>query len=252
MTVVLALRCTEGLVLATDSQATSQLPGNVPVKLHATKIDRLGKHVLFGGTGSQGCGQRVKAALDPHASKMSPTKTKSETANLIHGLANEEQKKSMSSFVNYGAGAQAETWGGIFCGWSKDGPWIMEIDLNGSWQFADPFAATGSGYAFAHLALGTVQHYDVANQPLDAAKAIAYRAIETTCLVSAFGVGLPVQMGVVLEDGARLLNSTEIDELKESVNLWKAQEKETLGALAPTAEGESSADEDAGEGLEKP
>ncbi len=111
----------------------------------------------------------------------------------------------------------------------------MEVDLNGGWQFHDPFAATGSGYAFAHLALGSIKHYDPPTQPLDAAKAIAYRAIEMTCEVSAFGVGLPVQLGVVLPDGAKLLSPAELDEAKELVNLWKAKEIDTLGEVAPRA-----------------
>lgn len=248
MTVILAVRCFEGLVLASDSQATAQAAGGTPVRFDAPKIDKLGKHILFAGTGAQGCSQRVKAALDPHAAKFSLSKPKGETASSIHGLANTVQKESYGAFVQYAKEAQPEAWGGIFCGWAKDGPWIMEIDLNGGWQFHDPVAATGSGYAFAYLAIAHVQHYDVGNQPLNIAQAIAYRAIETTCTVSAFGVGLPVQMGVVLAKGASQLGAEEIDGIKDSVNLWKEQEQDSLGVLAG---GQVPSDE-AQEGLDAP
>ena len=70
---------------------------------------------------------------------------------------------------------------------------------------------------------------------MEAAKAIAYRAIETTCNVAALGVAMPVQLGVVLEDGAKLLDQAELDETKELVNLWKAKEVDTLGEVAPRA-----------------
>lgn len=126
---------------------------------------------------------------------------------------------------------------------------MMEIDLNGGHQFHDPFVATGSGYSFAYQALSHVNHFDIGNQPLKAAKAVAYRAIETTCLVSAYGVGLPVQMGVVTKDGAELLSAEEIDTIEDFVNIWKAKEAESLGALVPTPDIE---EEDAGEGLDPP
>jgi proteasome beta subunit len=252
VTVILGLRCAEGLVIASDSQGTSMLPGNVPVKLDTEKVQKLGKHVLWAGTGAEGCSQRVKEALEPHAAKFGINQTKANTATAIHSHANTVQRASREAFVEYQKGADAEAWGGIFCGWSKDGPWIAEIDPNGGWQFHEPFAATGSGYAFAHLAIGSIRHYEPRTQTLEAAKAIAYRAIETTCDVSAFGVGMPVQLGVVLRDGAKLLTASELDETKELVNLWKAKEVDTLGEVAPKPEVEQSVSEDETEALDAP
>jgi proteasome beta subunit len=251
VTVILGLRCAEGLVIASDSQATSMLPGGTPVRLDAAKVRPLGTHILWAGTGSQGCSQRVEAAIAPHANDYGPDRDAEQTAVSIHANANQVQRASLQSFIPYGQGATPETWGGIFCGWGQAGPWIMEVDLNGGWQFHDPFAATGSGYAFAHLAIGSVQHYDPRNQPLETAKAIAYRAIETTCIVSAFGVGMPVQLGVVLQDGAKLLTTGELEEPEELVNLWKAKEVDTLGEVAPTvAVDPDTADES--EAIEEP
>jgi proteasome beta subunit len=235
VTVILGLRCAEGLVIASDSQATAQLPGGEAVRLDTAKVKRLGKHILWAGTGAEGCSQRVEAAIEPHASKYGTNQEAGKTAQSIHAEANQVQRASLASFVQYAQNVRPELWGGIFCGWAKDGPWIMEIDLNGGWQFHNPFAATGSGYAFAHLAIGSVRHYDPPSQSLDAAKAIAYRAIETTCTVSASGVGLPVQLGVVLESGAKLLSEAELEETQELVNLWKAKEVDTLGEVAPRA-----------------
>ena len=50
MTVVLALRCADGLVLASDSQITD--PGR-GLSYPAQKLHRLGKHAAWGGSGSR-------------------------------------------------------------------------------------------------------------------------------------------------------------------------------------------------------
>ena len=252
MTVVLGLRCADGLVLATDSQATAMMPGGTPVRMDTPKIDQVGDALLFAGTGAQGVGQRVKQALENNLNKIGKSKAQSKIGPEIHRLVNPLQKASEAAYVNV-PGSNMEVWGGIFCGISSDGFYLMEIDLNGGWQFYDnlPFAATGSGHAFVHLAVSSVLHHDVANQTLAAAKLLAFRAIENVCLASAFGVGLPVQLATVTEDGISVLEEDDIKELEETVNLWKKREVEVLGELAPKpANGEAVVEED--EGLEPP
>jgi 20S proteasome alpha/beta subunit len=260
VTVILGLRCAEGLVLATDSQATAQMPGGIPIKLGgASKLQQLGDSILFAGTGAQGCSQRVDQILNGNIGEFDPSKPKSELGQLVHQCANHVQRASRDAYVQYAQGAQMESWGGIFCGRSSDGLWMAEVDLNGGWQFHDNVAATGSGYALAFHAVATVQHHSVHTAPLAAAKALAYRAIESTCLISAFGVGLPVQLGVVTNDGVSRLGTAEMDEVSDLVNLWKALEIGALGAaLAPAPAGEQptaaeAEDEDEDEpGLDAP
>lgn len=234
MTVVVAVKCPAGVVLATDSQATSQMLGGIPMKLPTKKISRLGKHVVYGGTGGQGAGQRIHAALQAQAPKMNAAKPCAETGQLIQQVVNPIQQQVLSEWVKL-PNTQPEMWGGIFCGWGKEGPWIYETDVNGSAQFHSTFAATGSGHAVAHAALINVAHFDVSHQSLEGAKAIAYRAIESTCMSSAWGVGLPVQLAVLTESGVEELTQGDVPhtELMELVDLWKAKEVETLGTLAP-------------------
>ncbi len=252
MTVVVAVKCPEGVVLATDSQATARMLGGLPVKLPAKKIARLGKHVVYGGTGGQGAGQRLHAALEDQAAKMNVAKPQGETADVIRRVVNPLQQQVFGEWVQL-PNTEPEMWGGIFCGWSKEGPWIFEIDLHGPSQFHDPFAATGSGHALAHAALMSVAHFDVGQQSLEGAKAIAYRAIESTCTSSAYGVGMPVQIAVVTENGIEEFSDGEEGhtELKELVDLWKAKEVETLGELAPRAAGAAAGEAAAEEGVQE-
>jgi len=230
VTVILALKSAEGLVLATDSQATQQMPGNAPVKIDAVKLVKHEDHILWAGTGAQGCNQRVDLLLTQNSEMLKEEKDKHAIGSAIHQCGNAVQKASQESFVPYSAHAQAESWGGIFCGSSTDGLFIVEVDASGGWQFHPEVAATGSGFPFAFLAAGSVKHHNVASKSLDHAKALAYRAIEMTCNTAAFGVGLPVQLGVVTDDGAEILSEAEITGLKDTVNLWKQAEVEALGS----------------------
>lgn len=260
MTVVLGLRCADGLILATDSQGTASMPGGYPVRIRTPKIHQVGESLLFAGTGSQGIGQRVEAALRNNLTKLNKKQPRAKLGVEIFRIVNPLQKEAEASYVQVPQ-ASMPVWGGIFCGQSSEGPYLLEIDLNGTWQFHDtqPFTATGSGHAFAHLAISSVLHYEVEKQPLQIAQMLAYRAIENVCLASAFGVNVPVQMGVLADDEITILDDGQLKALEDSVNLWKRKEVETLGGLAPRRETEDLVPSENGdlgasetEGLEPP
>lgn len=252
MTVILALKSAGGLVLATDSQATAQMPGGQAIKMDAVKLVQHESHVLWAGTGAQGCSQRVELMLRENRERIKPELEMTHLGTGIHTCANTIQKKSRSAYVQYTPQAQVEAWGGIFCGLASDGLFIQEVDLNGGWQFHPEFAATGSGYDFALLAASSVKHHNVGTKSLDHAKVLAYRAIEMTCNASAFGVGLPVQMGVVTEEGASVLDEGEIKGLEETVNLWKKAEVDALGVALGGSGGEQEAADEDDPGLDAP
>jgi hypothetical protein len=94
----------------------------------------------------------------------------------------------------------------------------------------------------------------VVSKSLDHAKALAYRAIEMTCNTAAFGVGLPVQLGVVTDGGAEILSEAEITGLKETVNLWKQAEVDALGSTLAGDQDSAGVDgqEEDDPGLEAP
>ena len=134
-------------------------------------------------------------------------------------------------------GSQAPQWGAIFCGATNGEVWICEIDPSGPHVYHPVFAATGSGHPLAHAALVAVRHFKIEGQHLEAAKVIAYRAIENVCQASAYGVGLPVQMAVVTENGVLRIEDGDEEHtmISDFIDLWKAKEVELLGALAPAS-----------------
>lgn len=234
MTVILAVKCPGGAVIAADSQATVQEPQNLVMRIPTTKIFLLGSHLAYAGTGSVGLGQRINENLDGKTAELGRARNRRESAGVIFKVVNPIQKAAVSEAVGL-VGGQVATWAGLFCGCDSSGAWIYEIDANGESQFHDLFVSKGSAYAVAHAAMVGVSHYDLATSSLESVKAIAYRAIESTCLSSGYGVELPVQLAVVTTSGIHLIlsGSDEHKEIETFVNLWKSKEVETLGQLAP-------------------
>jgi hypothetical protein len=205
------------------------------MKLPTKKIERLGRNVVYAGTGGQGVGQLIQAGFASVIPQIDAAVSAADVAACIVSVVNPIQQLVLSRWVQL-PGSSPDVWGGIFCGKSGDDFWIYEVDVSGPSQFHQVFTATGSGHAVAHATLMNVMHFDVANQSLEATKAIAYRAIETTCTASAYGVGLPVQLAVISSSGIEefLEGEENYIELTELVNLWKQLEVETLGKVAPT------------------
>jgi 20S proteasome alpha/beta subunit len=234
VSVVLGLRGSGGLVLATDSQGTSAI-GNMFLRSNIAKVRLLGDHIAYASVGSQGLAQRIGHALDEQA-RLTAQRSREDAADIILRIANPLQQQAVERYVPV-PHAQPEEWGAIFCGWSPDGPWLLEVGSGGGHEFHERFAATGSVGPFAHLALVSVRHYDIVNQSVEAAQAVAFRAIENACAASASGVNLPVQMAVVTGEGAHVVDDRELTTIEDLVNILKEREVDMLGELAPVAAG---------------
>ena len=121
----------------------------------------------------------------------------------------------------------------IFCGYGKDGPFLMECNKSGGWQFHfRPFFAVGSADVFALYAMTSVLHYRVETLTEKQALALAYRTVSSAIDTAAFGIGGEVQLLSVDEEKARRLQKSELESVKDIVTIWKQKEVETLGALS--------------------
>lgn len=69
--------------------------------------------------------------------------------------------------------------------------------------------------------------------PVDLGLDVAYRTIATTIEVSSQWVGFPVQLAVADKDGARVLESDDVERVKEAVQSWIKVEADTLRRPAP-------------------
>jgi hypothetical protein len=118
----------------------------------------------------------------------------------------------------------------IVAGRPGSNTFVAHIHADFSWELAveDRLVAIGGGHQYAAVARTLMHHYIEGGLALDQAQAITHRAIQTVCEVSAYGVALPVQMGMVTARGVSVLGQEDIDAVGLTVDRWKVMERETL------------------------
>jgi 20S proteasome alpha/beta subunit len=234
MTLIVALECRDGLVMASESQISLTTQGQWTKGEGASKLEVLSHSVMWGGSGHLGTIQRVHSELEKEAAAIAREFNKGREAGAreLHGPVNAVQTQ-VSKELLPSAGETYAT-GFLFAGYAKDGPFILECDAKGAREFhhVRHFAAIGSGDIFAVHAWRSVAHYDIAAMTLAQAQALAYRTIENAVATAAFGLGGAVQIctATTIKD-AHLLSLQEMQVIEDMVKLWKEREIEVLGAL---------------------
>lgn len=232
MTLVLAIRCREGVVLASDGQATTEAAGQ-PTRAPVRKLFALGGRMAWGAAGSVGLQQ---ALADRLAEREDALAASDDPRGLLAGLVIPIQQRALRDFVAH-PGAAAPDLACIFCWWARSGPLVWSIPRTGSdHQLHDRHSAVGTGDIFAQFAMASVAHLGTPDLSLEQAKMVAYKAIADAIDVAAVFLGPPIQMYVVTAAGAREVSRLELEGgLSDSVDAWKARQRETLGPLAPPA-----------------
>lgn len=119
----------------------------------------------------------------------------------------------------------------LLLGWSNATPYFLEIAGDGelNWHTERKFYATGTGGDFATVAQALMAHYlEGPSVPVERGLQLDYRTIETVCQVSSSFVGLPVQLALANDAGARVLTPGEVEEVREAVEGWRTVERETF------------------------
>jgi proteasome beta subunit len=231
VTVVLAARCAEGLVLGADSQATDVSGGNIAfaVKQTTQKLFAVGQSsIAWGGTGSGGLIQKFQHTLE-QLSAVELAKPIEELRATLAGLQRQHQTQAQTDTnPNFGQVPQISP---LFAGYTDGRPWILEVTVSGEDTVYDEYYAVGSAGTFALQAMVSVAHYDITRRNLAEAQVIVWRALDGCIDTAAWGIGRPISLCVVTPSGARLLSTDDLRGVEDSVNLWKSEEREALGRL---------------------
>ena len=230
MTLVLALRCRDGIVLASDGQATSEAAGQ-PTKRATRKLFDIGGRIAWGAAGSVGLHQELRrrlAGLD--GLPVDPAVLRRRLVETVIPI----QQRALRDYVAH-PGTVPPDLSSLFCWWGERGPNMLSIPRTGSdHQFHPRYSAIGSGDIFADYAMASIAHLGPAELGLEQAKMVAHKAISDAIDVAAVVLGPPIQMYVVTRDGAHPVPRSEIEGgLSDSVGAWKARQRETLGPLGP-------------------
>ena len=233
MTLVLAIRCREGVVLASDGQATTDAAGQ-PTRQPVQKLFELGGRIAWGAAGSVGLQQALEERLGGDRERL--LAEPDPRAALVEAVI-PIQQTALRDFVAH-PGAHPPELACVFCWLGEDGrPRIFSVPRTGSdHQLHDGHAAVGTGDIFADFAMVSVAHLGTPDLSLEQAKMVAFKAIADAIDVAAVYLGPPIQMAVVTGAGVRAVPRGEIaGGLSDSVDAWKARQRETLGPLAPPA-----------------
>ena len=243
MTVAIGMVCSDGVLVASDSQATSgqiASPGN-KVKI----VD--GASAVWTAAGSvyvieeveldlskkvetqlknDGPNKWKRGFLDPNESLV-----REDTGKVIKDAIRRCYESIMPGMVPPGGYPHPFATSFLLLGVGVDGSFFLEFAEDGQVNSHTHrgFYALGSAGEFASVAMALMRHYIMGPAvPLDIGQKLAYRTIETTCEISAGLVGGPVQMAIADNSGVRIVNDTELRDIGDSVRAWKELEKNTL------------------------
>lgn len=199
MTLISALICTDGIVMASDGQSTFPTAAGF-MRLPSEKIKKIGERVLWGGAGDVGLLQKIEITL----CNLKPEIWARPIGRLrpdIRAGALGEQKASATTFLPVVKEFPQPTAHVLFAGYDKGTPWILEIDPNGSDTQLEGygFAAVGSG---AHFVYGVLSGFGKHTWTLETGKILSYKIIHEAINVAAFGLGPPLQMWELPKGGA--------------------------------------------------
>jgi proteasome beta subunit len=226
MTVVLAVRCTDGIVICADSQITDSARG---MSYPAQKLHPLGDFGAWGGSGARAVLTDFQRDLASSAS------TIEEAEDVAHALQDRFLpilKHHYDRFIPEvpGEGSAGGTSAYVLAaGYSGGEPFIVEINPQAmASRYEDiGFHAIGSGAPSAQQAGILLAHYDLDERTMDHGVVMAVRVLDAL-RVTVPSVGLELDVARITPDGVRHLDDDEIDDAREIVREWGEAEQSAL------------------------
>lgn len=229
MTVVLALRCADGLVLASDSQITE--PGR-GLTYPAQKLHSLGKHGAWGGSGSRAALYDIRKIFDaePDAILEAPDVGRAVQSRVLPIL-----KHHYGTFIEHVPGEQP---GGtpatyvLAAGYTGELPFIVEVDPHGliGRHEETGFHAIGSGAPMAQQASALLAHFKMTERDVDYGVVAALRVLDALDKTSP-SVGPPMDICRITPDVAHHLNEDEMADVRKLLRRWTDLEQRALDDL---------------------
>ena len=231
MTLVLALKASDGIVLASDGQATTEDPLAPTRGKAGDKLFTLHDRIAFGCAGSAGLQQRVVEALEEGISREECELPIGELRPMLHEIVNPLQHEALAEHVAVTAVSRPAHLEMLFAGWPSDGPWVYEICADGHHEIHPHGEAIGHARHFPHYLMASTLHYDVLDRGIEQVMVLAYRAVIDAIKSDASSLGPPVHLVLVTDEKAWRLDDVRLQSVRDTLNGWKAQEKDIFRSL---------------------
>jgi 20S proteasome alpha/beta subunit len=230
MTVVLALRCADGVVLGSDSQITDSARG---LSYPAQKLHPFGDTAAWGGSGSRAVLFDLEQLFDGSAAAVLGSE------NIGHAVQERVVpvlRRHYDQFVEQvpgekQSGATPATYV-LVAGYAEGQPFIVDIDphgLIGRYEEVG-FHAVGSGSAMAQQAGALLAHFRMTERDVDYGVVAVVRILDTLRITSP-SIGGPVDVYRITAEKADALSDKDIDRVRKQVARWSGLESKALDEL---------------------
>lgn len=227
MTLVIAMKCKGGMIMASDSEAVSISSGG-PVRYDMRKIHKVGNSAVLGASGAMSVIQRSVNAAESFSkdldSGMNPELREAMRDSLFPIF-----KKAAERHRSYYGEADGHPMADILicCENVSGEPRIWHLGKDANDEFMDQigYAATGSGDVFAHTIFKSLYRRDMW---LQEGALLAYKVIKDAMEVGAYGLGGPVDIWLIKDRKATRLTGRQMEMLDKA---YKELHKAETGLL---------------------
>jgi 20S proteasome alpha/beta subunit len=231
MTVVLAVKCADGIVLAADSQITDGARG---LSYPSQKLHPFGETAAWGGSGARAVLLELEQEFDGAADAVlgSDNVGRAVQERVVPLLRHHYESFIEEVPGEKPSGATPATYV-LVAGYAKGEPFIIDIDphgLIGRYEEAG-FHAIGSGSAMAQQAGALLAHFQMSDRDVDHGVLVAVRVLDTLKITSP-SIGGPVDVYRLTAQEAVALTEDDIERVRGRVRHWEELENETLDRLA--------------------
>jgi 20S proteasome alpha/beta subunit len=238
MTLVIALNCKDGIVMASDGQATVGSSGG-PVRVETEKIFKVNESTLFGASGSVG---NIQKALEIIRSIKDLEGDWNSTIMLnvkqqLFWIYQADLKRHVDFYktLNPNSIPPPPIADIILTKIQEDGKkiiWHIGPDCSDELLQELGYACTGSGDIFAHTLLKV---FDIKNIDIERGKLLAYHTIRLSIDIGAYGLGDPIFIWTMKKEENNLkiekLSNEEIMALKDSWVSWMEVQREIFDKI---------------------
>lgn len=239
MTLITGLRCSDAVVLGSDSQLTVEggLKATVP-KLFVSR-----HRIVWGIAGPVAAAQAVEAQFEELVVDPDPDRDSGRKGAREVMLA---AAKDMNGPDGRLAGGLFK---GLFAWYSKEEGrhHLLQARSDGTVELqAQRYSAIGSPSSkelaqFAFFRFGSSDFLEYATLPLEAAKMLVHMVTDDAVKASAQGVDGPIQLAVVSAAGARVLDAGDLKPVQDTAAAFKMHQadflKRTVGRTGEVASG---------------
>jgi len=227
MTLVVALKCKDGVVFASESQATAQVGQNF-VRYETIKIKELKNNKLWAASGDVNIAEKIERSLVAFQED-NPNFTLSD-AELMQDFADGYSGVISDAIVRYrgiwGAAApvQLDLPEVVIVAYENEQPKIWHINASGSYGCEqNDYHAIGNGSIYAIVML---RRFDLLDIDVETGSVIALKVLSEAIEVSGFGIGEPIHVWTTDNAGSHRKDQDEMTNLK-ATNKWVTEaEKE--------------------------